>query len=97
MNGRKIKLLLEELPHAFDFPYWSRADTTFKEEIFLAIIKVQKIPKEEALKLQSKIFPKNKLIRQILKEEVIECMGCYGKGNIGTSFYGTNTVVYDKG
>lgn len=97
MTEKEIKLLLEELPHAFDFPYWDMADTTFKEEIFLAIIRTQKVPKEEALKLQSKIFPKNKLLKQILKEEVIECMGCYGKEYIGTSFYGTSTVVYDKG
>ena len=96
MTEREIKSLLEYLPHAFGKLYWDLADTTYAEEVFLAIIKTQKIPKEKALKLQSKIFPKNKLIRQILKEEVTECMGCYGKGYIGTSFYGTNTKYYDK-
>jgi len=91
ISAKTIKSILDKLPHAFDYPYWNMADTTYKEELFLAIILTYKIPKEEALKLQSKVFPRNKLLRQILKEEVIECMGCYGKDFLGTSFYGTYT------
>jgi hypothetical protein len=86
---RVILKTLEELPPAFDDLYWDMADTTFKEEVFLSMIKAFDLPKDNALNLQSKIFPKNKLLRQILKEEVIECMGSYGKNYLGTSFFGT--------
>jgi hypothetical protein len=88
MNHKQIKATLDYLPHGFNKIYWSMGDTTYKEEVFLAIIKAQNIPQTDALKLQSKLFPKNRLLRQILKEEVVECMGCYGKGFLGVSFYG---------
>lgn len=98
-TNEKIKLIkniIKNLPHAFDYPYWNMADTTYKEELFLSFILVTNTPKEEALIIQSKVLPKNRLIRQILKEEVIECMGCYGKNHIGTSFYGTYTNAYES-
>ena len=94
MTDNQIKDIVNNVPHAFDQLYWSMADTTYKEELFLSIILSLKIPQERALKLQSKIFPKNKLLRRILKEEVIECMGCYGKNNIGVSFYRSYENVY---
>ena len=94
MTDNQIKQTINNLPHAFDSEYWNLANTTYKEEVFLSIVLSLKIPKEKALKLQSKIFPKNILLRQILKEEVVECMGRYGKGNIGVSFYGSYENVY---
>ena len=95
ISANNIKNILCNLPHAFDKLYWSMADTTYEEELFLAIIKAYKIPKEEAIKLQSKIFPGNKILKQILKEEIVECMGCYGKGYIGVSFYGSYENKYN--
>lgn len=95
MKTMEIKEIIDGLPHAFDDLYWNMANTTYKEEVFLSIVRALKIPQQEALKHQSKIFPKNKLIRQILKEEVIECMGSYGAGFMGTSFYGTYSIVYN--
>ena len=89
--SNRLNRILNNLPHAFDKFYWDMADTTYKEELFLAIILTDNICKEDALKIQSNVFPKNRLIRQILKEEVIEANGCYGKDFLGTSFYGTFT------
>ena len=89
-----IKGMLENVPHAFDDLYWDMANTTFKDEMFLAFIVTTKTQKEEALKIQSKVLPGNRLVRNILKEEVTECMGSYGKGFLGTSFYGTHTKKY---
>ena len=71
MTDNQIKQTIHNLPHAFDSEYWNLANTTYKEEVFLSIVLSLKIPKEKALKLQSKIFPKNILLRQILKEEVV--------------------------
>lgn len=89
INGTTLKSIIDRLPHAFDSLYWGMGETTYKEEVFLSIIESLKIPQKQALQLQSKVFPKNRLLRQILKEEIVECMGSYAKGAIGISFYGT--------
>lgn len=96
MKAKQLKGILDRLPHAFDHPYWDMANTSYKDEVFLAIIQEFKIPKEEALKLQSKVLPGNKIVRQVLKEEAVECMGCYGKDYIGTSFYGSYVNEYNR-
>lgn len=43
--------------------------------------------KIEALKIQSKVLPKNKLVRSILKETVRGCMGTYTENTSNVSFY----------
>ena len=89
-TSEKIRLItdiLNNLPNAFDKYYWSMADTTYKEEIFLAFIISTKTDKIEALKIQSKVLPKNKLVRSILKETVRECMGTYTENTSNVSFY----------
>ena len=89
-TSEKIRLItdiLNYLPHAFDQYYWSLADTTYKEELFLAFIISTKTDKTEALKIQSKVLPKNKRVRSILKETVRECMGKYTENTNNVSFY----------
>lgn len=85
-SEKMIRTTLDSLPHAFDYLYWNLADTTYKEEVFLALLKANGIVKQDALKMQSKIFPKNRLLRKIIKGEITESMGCYGDFG-GEPFY----------
>lgn len=87
LTVKVFRELIDNLPHAFDKIYWSLGNTTYKEEVFLTVVIAFKIPQKEALKFQSKIYPKNRLLRQILKGEVIEYMGTYEKFNSGAKFY----------
>jgi hypothetical protein len=87
MKNSEIKSFIELLPHGFNSLYWNLANTTYSEETFLALIKSLKIKQERALKLQSKIFPGNRLLRKILKNEVSESMGVYGDFKDGDLFY----------
>lgn len=75
-----IKKLISELPHAFDYPYWNMANTSYSQEIAISAISSLKLNGQSAILFLNKAgFTKtnNGLLHLFYNGDVTEGMGTF--------------------